>query len=120
MHLPKPGPLSLSIDGLILAYRRFAKSCYVKNGRPTDRLYHIRLAMCPLRKLHGHTPAHEFGPRKLKAVREEMVAEGLAKGRGLNRGHINDHTGIIKRVFRCADAYCLSRWHCGSPLFGIE
>jgi integrase len=58
--------------------------------------------MRPLRKLYGHTPAHKFGPRRLKAVREEMVAEGLAKGRGLNRGYINDHTGIIKRMFRWA------------------
>ena len=94
--------LSLSIDELILAYWRHARNYYVKNGKPTDRLYHVRLAMRPLRKLYGHTLAHEFGPRKLKTVREEMITDGLSKGRGLNRGYVNDHTGIIKRMFRWA------------------
>ena len=85
---------SLSIDELILAYWRHARNYYVRNGKPTDRLYHVRLAMRPLRKLYGHTPANEFGPQKLKTVREEMTTDGLSKGRGLNRGYINDHTGI--------------------------
>ena len=93
---------SLSIDELILSYWQFTKGYYVKNGKRSDRWYHIRLALRPLRKLYGNTLAHEFGPRKLKTVREEMIADGLGDGRGLNRKYINDHVGIIKRMFRWA------------------
>ena len=60
------------------------------------------MALRPLRKLYGDTLASEFGPRKLKNVREEMILAGLESGRGLNRNYINDHTGIIKRMFRWA------------------
>ena len=93
---------SPSIEELILGYWQFAESYHVRNGKRSDRWYHIRLALRPLRKLYGNTPAHEFGPRKLKNVREEMIADGLNDGRGLNRKYINDHVGIIKRVFRWA------------------
>ena len=95
---------TLSIDELILGYWQFAESYHVKNGKRSDRWYHIRLALRPLRKLYGGTPAHEFGPRRLKTVREEMIANGLDDGQGLNRKYINDHVGIIKRMFRWAVA----------------
>ena len=93
---------ALSVKQIILAYWRFAETYYSKNGEPSDRLYHVRLALRPLRKLYGDTLASEFGPRKLKNVREEMILAGLESGRGLNRNYINDHTGIIKRMFRWA------------------
>jgi integrase len=93
---------SPSIDEVIYAYWRFVEGYYVRNGKPSDRCYHIRLALRPLRKLYGSTLAKEFGPRKLKNVREQMIVDGLEGGRSLNRGYVNDHTGIIKRMFRWA------------------
>lgn len=95
---------SLSIDELIFAYWKFAEVYLVKNGKRTDRWYHVRLALRPLRKLYGGTPAQEFGPRKLKTVREAMITGGLDDGRGPNRKYINGHVGIIKRMFRWAVA----------------
>ena len=92
----------LPIEELIFRYWQFAESCHVKNGKRSDRWYHIRLALRPLRKLYGSTLACEFGPRKLKNVREQMIVDGLNSGRALNRKYINDHVGIIKRVFRWA------------------
>ena len=68
---------ALSVKQIILAYWRFAETYYSKNGEPSDRLYHVRLALRPLRKLYGDTLASEFGPRKLKNVREEMIIAGL-------------------------------------------
>ena len=96
--------LGISINELILAYWDSAKKHYVKNGKPSDRQYHLRAALRPLRKLYGNTLAQDFGPKKLKLVREEMIAEGLIRKGGLNRNYINDHIGIIKRMFRWAVA----------------
>ena len=52
-----------SINDLILAYWQFAKSHYVKDGKPTDTLTGIRVALRPLRQLYGSTPAGDFGPK---------------------------------------------------------
>ena len=98
------GISDILIGELILAYWEYAQARYVRDGKPTDRLYHVRLAMRPLRKLYGTTLAGDFGPRKLKAVREHMITEGLKERNGLNREYINDHIGIIKRMFRWAAA----------------
>ena len=57
--LDKPG---LSINALILAHWQFAKSRYLKNGKPTITLDSIRAALRPLRQLYGSTPAADFGP----------------------------------------------------------
>ena len=54
--------------------------------------------MRPLRQQYGHTPANEFGPLRLAAVRESMV------GAGLSRRVINQRVGRIKRVFKWATA----------------
>jgi len=58
-----------------------------------------------LREHYGRTPAVEFGPLALKAIRQRMVAEGLS------RVYINDHAGRIKRIFK---------WAVGEQLLPIE
>ena len=94
---------ALTINQLILRYwREHVAEYYVKNGKPTDRQYHVKLALAPLRKLYGRTPAWEFGPKKLKAVRNDILEEGMRTRGGLNRGYVNDHVGIIKKMFRWA------------------
>jgi integrase len=89
---------SLTVNELILTYWRFAKSYYVKNGEPTREIGGIHEALLPLRRLYGHTVAAEFGPKKLKAVRQHMI-EG-----GLSRGVINLRVSRIKRLFKWAVA----------------
>jgi integrase len=65
---------------------------------PTREIEGIREALRPLRALYGRTPASEFGPRKLKAVRQQMIDSGLS------RCVINHRVGRIKRLFKWAVA----------------
>jgi integrase len=58
----------------------------------------MREALRPVRKLYGDACAQYFGPKALKAVRQDMVESGLS------RGLINRRVGRIKRVFRWAVA----------------
>jgi integrase len=88
----------LAINELILAFWRYAETHYVKNGESTAELANMKDALWPLRELYGSTPAAEFGPRALKAVRQHMVDQGLS------RGVVNHRIGRIKRAFRWAVA----------------
>jgi integrase len=95
----------LTISELILRYwTEHVQVYYRKNGKPTDRQYHVRLALRPLRKLYGGTLAQDFGPKTLQAVREEIIADGQKRRGGLNRNYVNDHISIIKEMFRWAVA----------------
>lgn len=88
----------LTVDQLILSYWRFAKSHYVKDGKPTREVEAIRVSLRPLRALYGSTPAGEFGPKALKIVRQHLV------DRGLSRRVVNDRIGRMKRLFKWAVA----------------
>jgi len=94
----QPVGMELSINELLLAYWRFAQSHYVKDGKPTKELASVREALRPVRRLYGHTSASDFGPKRLKTVREHMVDAGLS------RGVINHRISRIKRVFKWAVA----------------
>jgi len=48
-------------------------------GKPTSQLAEYRQTLRVVRDLYGLTAATAFGPRALKAVREKMVSEGLAR-----------------------------------------
>ena len=89
---------SLSINDLVLAYWRFAKSHYVKDGKPTPTRDSIRVALRPVRQLFGSTAAAEFGPKRLKVIRQHLIDAGLS------RGVINKRIGQIKRAFKWAVA----------------
>jgi integrase len=92
---PSHGP---TLGRLILDYYRYAKSYYVKEGQASNELTCIRLALRRLRKLYGRTPAHEFGPKAFKLVRQSLVDEGLS------RKYVNDSMSRIRRMFRWAVA----------------
>jgi integrase len=117
-RLPKPAaPTDLSVNELLIAYWRFAETYYVKDGAPTSEQDAIRSALRYVKKLYGLTPAKDFGPLALKAVREAMVKHPITntvKDRetgkkkevvarvGLSRGVINKHVDRIRRVFAWA------------------
>ncbi len=86
----------LTINEMLLRYLRHADSHHVKNGKPTSEPECIRLALRPLRKLYGHTPAREFGPLRLKAIRQAMVDADLC------RKEVNKRVRHILRAFRWA------------------
>lgn len=84
----------LTVSELVRDYRRFCRTHYVKNGKPTSESALIRMALKPLLKLYRHTAAADFGPLKLKAVRQEMIDAGLS------RPVVNRHVGRIRRLFK--------------------
>ncbi|MBA3313343.1 MAG: site-specific integrase [Planctomycetaceae bacterium] len=72
--------VSLTIGELILLYDSHVADYYRKNGKTTSEVHVIKAALKPLAKGYAHTPAVEFGPRDLKAVREKYVKAGYARG----------------------------------------
>lgn len=88
----------ITVVEILAAYQDFAEGYYLKNGKPTRTLGNIADAVRPLRDLYATLPAVEFGPKKLKAVREAMIQAGLC------RKGINGRVGIIKRIFAWAVA----------------
>jgi len=96
---------SMTVTELVDQYRQHCDAYYRKpDGTPTGEAENIRYATRILRKLYGTTPAAEFGPLKLKAVREAMIdpaAAGLpAMARGWCRNVINKNIGRIKTMFK--------------------
>jgi len=86
-----------TVADLVLAYANHCDEHY----RKADGLFmaehdHIKLAVRFARKLHGLTPADQFGPLALKAVRQAMVDAGLS------RTTINQRIGRVVRMFRWA------------------
>jgi integrase len=103
---------------------------YVKEGKPTSEQATIRYALRYLRDLYGHTPAKDFGPLALKAVRQAMVEHPITRTvhardpetgkvrtdpqtgkpleevkvlrRGLARRFINKQISRVKRMFAWA------------------
>ena len=64
------GAPALTVNDLILAFWLWAEQHYRhEDGTPTNELNDYRLSLRPLRELYGPTPAAEFSPLKLKAVR---------------------------------------------------
>lgn len=88
----------LSIDELLVQYLDYAKEYYVlQDGSPSRELKSMKEAMRHIRELFGSDPAREFGPKKLKAIREHMI-----KVHDLSRGVINNRVNRMKRIFRWA------------------
>ena len=64
------------------------------DGRPSGELSPVRCALRYILALYGDTFVVDFGPRALKAVRQDMVDGGCA------RTTINSQVGRLKRMFR--------------------
>jgi integrase len=87
----------LSLNEVMAAYWDHCGKHYRKpDGTPTSEVDLVRLALRPVKELYGRTIANEFGPSKLKAVRQALI------DRGLCRNVVNKHVGRIKLLFRWA------------------
>jgi integrase len=85
------------VSEIILSFWKHAERYYrAPDGSPSLELENFRAALRPLKRLYGRTPAREFGPLALQAVRDEMIKAGLA------RTTINARINRIRRVFRWA------------------
>jgi integrase len=78
------------------AHLLWAQTYYMKGGKPTGEARMIETSCRPLRNLYGATPARDFGPLALKAVRRAFVAAGYC------RAECNKRTQRIVRVFKWA------------------
>ena len=83
----------LMVDDLAILFVEHAESYYRKNGQPTAEVCSIRHALRPLVVMFRLTRVHDFGPRKLKAVRQFLIDAGHC------RTNINRMAGRIKRMF---------------------
>jgi integrase len=86
----------LSVNDILLAYDRFAETYYRPTDKVSTELVCIRDALKIVKALYGRTPAGEFGPKKLRAVRQTMIAKGWS------RGYVNHQVNRLKRMFKWA------------------
>ena len=85
----------LTVDDLCLMFLDFADGYYRrKDGTPTGTVGNVRSALKYLVRLYGPTRVRDFGPRKLKAVRQAMIDDGRC------RTNINRLIHWVRRVFR--------------------
>jgi integrase len=97
---------------LINAFRKYAEGFYLHpDGTPTSEGNNIKAALRPLRQLYGSTPAAEFGPKRLKALRAHVLApkevtdpETKVKAiePGWSRTYCNRNIDRVKFLFRWA------------------
>jgi hypothetical protein len=74
------GP-DVTVNELILVFWSHAERHYCHpDGTPTTELGEYRYSLRPLKALYQHTVARDFGPLALKAVRQKMIEDGLARG----------------------------------------
>jgi len=98
-NLPKPVDVtivagaSLLVGEAVLKYLAHCQGYYVRDGVPTGEATTIKSALRPLVKRFATLPVDEFGPRRLKEVREDMIELGWT------RYTINRSIGRIKQCF---------------------
>lgn len=86
----------LTVAELCLRYWKFAVSYFQAHDAKNRNLPALKMTIKYLRGRYSRTPAVEFGPLALKAIRRQMIDDGLS------RRYINDHIGRIKRIFKWA------------------
>jgi integrase len=86
-----------SINDLLLAFGQHIEEYYRRpDGSPTSEVREYKRTMSVVRRLYGPTPAKDFGPLALRAVREDMIASGIC------RGVVNQRVNRVRRLFKWA------------------
>jgi integrase len=109
---------AVTVNEVILAFWRWAEAHYRRaDGTPTNELGEFRYAFRPLRELYGPTPAADFSPLKLKAVRQRMIDAGWC------RNQVNKRVARVVRMYKWAVAEELapeSTWRALTTVRGLE
>ncbi len=120
-----------TVGEISLSFWNHAQTHYLKDGKQTSEIHCYRSCLKVLQELYGMTPAKDFGPLALKAVRASMVAGDPyakdAEGKPVprkpwNRTNVNTMVGRIRRVFKYAvenemiDAAILTALQAVAPL----
>jgi len=87
---------TLLVGEIVLRFFEHAMGYYVCNGVQTGEHITIRCCLRPLVKRFGELPVREFGPKRLKLVREHMIKLGWS------RRYVNKAVSIVKRCFTWA------------------
>ncbi|MHC5118078.1 MAG: tyrosine-type recombinase/integrase [Planctomycetota bacterium] len=94
--MPLQGDVHI-IPDLVRAYMGYARAYYVDPaGVPTQEATHIKKTLEVLLDCFPALPIEEFGPLRLKEVREVMIEKKLC------RNQINQRIGRIRRMFKWA------------------
>ena len=96
----------IAVSVVVAKYILWAKDYYrTPEGKCSGQLPSIKQALKPLRKLYGHTPVNEFGPKALKAIQHHLLERTNPRtGKALSRKYINGLVGHIRRMFKWAVA----------------
>ncbi len=77
---PVPAAAVVSVNEVLLAFLTWADGYYrTPDDRPTNEIVELKRSLKPVRELYGDTPAAEFGPKKLAAVRQHMIDADLCR-----------------------------------------
>ena len=103
----EPTPLrqseTLELSVLLRDFKRFSEQ-HDEYGEYRSFVILMRL----MKKLFGRTPASEFGPKKLRMLREEMIRGDATEDpprRPWSRKYINQQVQRIRRIFKWAAAH---------------
>jgi integrase len=95
IRAPDAHRTGISVNELLLAFLDHGERHYRgPDGNPTGELSEYKLVSRHIRQLYGDTPVADFGPLKLKAVRQRMVDAGAC------RGVVNQRIGRLRRMFK--------------------
>jgi integrase len=85
--------VDITVSRLAILFMQHANTEYVRDGRPTGEANNFRLALKAMTtRFHG-VRVLEFGPRKLKLLRDNLVEAGYSQNT------INGHLRRLKFVF---------------------
>ena len=91
-----PKAYDITIVELSVAYRKFAKGYYQKNGEATETIHQVHRATELLCEKYGRTKATEFGPLAFQAFQADLIAKDLC------RKTVNHFASTVRRMFRWA------------------
>src|SRR5438045_7156473 len=68
-------PMLITVGEVVLAYKQHADGYYRHaDGTPTNEAARVVRELTPLTKLYARTPAVHFGPLRLKAIPDRLIA----------------------------------------------
>ena len=94
---------TLELSVLLRDFKRFSEQ-HDEYGEYRSFVILMRL----MKKLFGRTPASEFGPKKLRMLRDEMIRGDATENpprRPWSRKYINQQVQRIRRIFKWAAAH---------------
>ncbi len=84
----------LLISEVLVKYLEFAEVYYDANETSSKEFRAMIDAVAPVNEMYGDSTANEFGPLKLKLIRQYLINQDLC------RTEINKRIGRIKRIFK--------------------